>query len=103
MSPVPPLGARRLDLVGDGTRLIQLPLGPQAARSDPAAPPTTGPVAVPPGERLLVLEAERILASGDATGPAQPLAIEPPREIQLRLTLTPDQLAAILRHSAEEK
>ena len=71
LSPVPPLGAQRLDLVGDGTRLIQLPLGPQAARGDPAAPPTTEPVAVPPGERLLVLEAERILASGDATGPAQ--------------------------------
>jgi len=34
---------------------------------------------------------------------SQPLAIEPPREIQLRLTLTPDQLAAILRHSTEEK
>ena len=34
---------------------------------------------------------------------SQPLAIQPPREIQLRLTLTPDQLAAILRHSTEEK
>jgi hypothetical protein len=34
---------------------------------------------------------------------SQSLAIEPPREIQLRLTLSPGQLAAILRHSAKEK
>ena len=71
LSPVPPRGARRLDLVGDGTRLIQLPLRPPAARGCPAAPPAAEPVAVPPGERLLVLEAERILASGDARGPVQ--------------------------------
>ena len=71
LSPVPPRSARRLDLVGDGTRLIQLPLGPPAARGRPAAPPATEPVAIPPGERLLVLEAERILASGDARGPVQ--------------------------------
>jgi len=71
LSPVPPRGARRLDLVGDGTRLIQLPLGPSAARDLRAAPPATGPVAIPPGERLLVLAAERILASGDARGPAE--------------------------------
>ena len=103
LSPVPPLGARRLDLVGDGTRLIQLPLGPQAARGDPAAPPATEPVAVPPGERLLVLRAERILASGDATGPAQgPI----PAEIITVLTQAgaiaagspvPGQLAALCR------
>ena len=71
LSPVPPRGARRLDLVGDGTRLIQLPLRPAAARGRQAAPPATEPAAVPPGERLLLLEAERILASGDARGPVQ--------------------------------
>jgi hypothetical protein len=31
----------------------------------------TEPVAIPPGERLLMLEAERILVSGDARGPIQ--------------------------------
>ena len=71
MQPAPPRGARRLDLVSDGTPLIRLPLGPLAARSHPAAPSAAEPVAVAPGERLLVLEAERILASGDARGPAQ--------------------------------
>jgi hypothetical protein len=71
LSPVPPRGARRLDLVGDGTRLIQLPLRISAARGCLAAPPVTEPVAVRPGERLLVLEAERILACGDARGPVQ--------------------------------
>ena len=30
-----------------------------------------GPVATGPGERLLVLEAERILASADASGPGE--------------------------------
>jgi hypothetical protein len=71
LSPVPPRSARRLDLVGDGTRLIRLPLGPTAARGRQAAPPATEPVAISPGERLLMLEAERILASGDAGGPVQ--------------------------------
>jgi hypothetical protein len=70
LSPVPPRGARRLDLVGDGTCLIQLPLRPWA-RGRQAAPPATEPAAAPPGERLLLLEAERILASGDARGPVQ--------------------------------
>jgi len=70
LSAVPPRGARRLDLVGDGTRLIRLPFGTLAGRGYPAAPPAIESVAVPPGERLLVLEAERILASGDAGGPA---------------------------------
>jgi hypothetical protein len=71
LQPAPPRGARRLDLVSDGTRLIRLPLDPSAARSHPAVPSAAEPVAVAPGERLLVLEAERILASGDARGPAQ--------------------------------
>ena len=71
LSPVPPPGTRRLDLVGDGTRLIRLPLGPSPARGRQAAPSATEPVAIPPGERLLMLEAERILASGDARGPVQ--------------------------------
>jgi hypothetical protein len=71
LSPVPPGSARRLDLVGDGTRLIQLSLRSPARRGRPAAPPVTEPVAIPPGERLLVAEAERILASGDARGPVQ--------------------------------
>ena len=71
LSPVPPRGARRLDLVGDGTRLIQLPLGPAAPRGRRAAPSATEPVTIGPGERLLVLEAERILASGDARGPVE--------------------------------
>jgi hypothetical protein len=71
LSPVPPPGIRRLDLIGDGTRLIRLPLRPLAGRGRRAALPLPEPVAVPPGERLLLLEAERILASGDARGPAQ--------------------------------
>jgi len=71
LSPVPPPGTRRLDLVGDGTRLIRLPLGPPAGRGRQAALPVPEPVAIPPGERLLLLEAERILASGDARGPAE--------------------------------
>ena len=71
LSSVPPPGTRRLDLVGDGTRLIQLPLRPSPARGRQATPPPTEPVAIPPGERLLLLEAERILASGDARGPVQ--------------------------------
>jgi hypothetical protein len=71
LTPVPPRGARRLDLVGDGTRLIQLPLRARAARGRPAALPATEPAAASLGERLLLLEAERILASGDARGPVQ--------------------------------
>jgi hypothetical protein len=71
LSPVPPHRVRRLDLIGDGTPLIQLPLGPPAAPDPQAAPPSTEPAAIPPGERLLMLEAERILASGDARGPVQ--------------------------------
>ena len=33
---------------------------------------------------------------------SQPLAIGPPREIHLHLNVTPDQLAAIVRHHTEE-
>ena len=74
LTPVPPRGARWLDLVGDGTHLIQLPLRQSASRgrlAEPAAPAPTAaePTAVPPGERLLVLAAERILAGEDARGP----------------------------------
>jgi hypothetical protein len=71
LSPVPRPGTRWLDLVGDGTRLIRLPLRPWAARGRQATPPVTEPVAILPGERLLMVEAERILASGDARGPVQ--------------------------------
>lgn len=71
LSPVPPPGARRLDLVGDGTRLIELPLRAPAGRGRRTVPPVAEPVVIPPGERLLVLEAERILASGEASGPAE--------------------------------
>jgi hypothetical protein len=67
LSPVPPPRARHLDLIGDGTPLVRLRLGPAA----PSAPSSTQRAAVAPGERLLVLEAERILASGDARGPVQ--------------------------------
>jgi hypothetical protein len=102
LSPVPPAGVGRLDLVGDGTRLIRLPLG-SSARGDPAASWAAEPVPIAPGVRLLVLEAERILASGDARGPAQgPI----PGEIITVLTETgaiaadspvPGQLAALCR------
>ena len=71
LSPVPPYDARRLDLIGDGTRLIQLPLGPPVPPGPQSAPPATERVALQPGERLLVLEAEHILATGDATGGAR--------------------------------
>jgi hypothetical protein len=70
LSPVPPPGVRRLDLAGDGNRGIQLLLGPPAGRGFRAAPSATEPAAIPPGERLLMLAAERILASEDARGPA---------------------------------
>jgi hypothetical protein len=71
LSPVPPPDARRLDLIGDGTRLIQLPLGPPAPPGRHSAPPATERVALQPSERLLALEAERILATGDARGPRE--------------------------------
>ena len=71
LQPAPPPSAQRLDLVSDGTRLIRVPLGPPTARGLKAAPATREPVPVLPGERLLVLEAERILASAQARGPGQ--------------------------------
>ena len=101
LTPVPPRGARRLDLVGDGTRLIQLPLTQSALRGRLAAPPATEPAAVRPGERLLVLAAERILAGEDARGPVPG---PEPGEIITVLTetgavaadsLVPGQLAAL--------
>ncbi len=101
LSPVPPRHVRRLDLVGDGTRLIRLPLGPSAPPGHRAAPPAAEPSAIGPGERLLVLEAERILASGDARGPVEGPV---PGEIITVLTeagaiaadsLVPGQLAAL--------
>ena len=70
LSPVPPRRARWLDLIGDGTRLLRLPLDP-AAPGRPPAPPSAEPAAIPPADHLLTLEAERILATGDAAGPAE--------------------------------
>jgi hypothetical protein len=99
--PVPPLGARRLDLVGDETHLVQIALRTSAARGYPAAPPVTEPVAVPLGERLLVLAAERVLAGEDPRGP---VPRPEPGEIITVLTETgaiaadsvvPGQLAAV--------
>jgi hypothetical protein len=101
LSPAPPRGARRLDLVGDGTRLMQLPLRQSALRGRLATPPATEPATVPPGERLLVLAAERILAGEDARGPVPG---PEPGEIITVLTETgaiaadspvPGQLAAV--------
>jgi hypothetical protein len=95
LRPAPPHGARRLDLSSDGTRLIRLSPGSSVVRA------TTEPVSLPPAERLLVLEAERILASGTARGPAQGPS---PGEIITVLTETgaitagspvPGQLAAL--------
>lgn len=83
LSPVPPSGTRRLDLAADGTKLIELPLPPavppgqanvppgqaSGGPGPPPAPPAAEPVLTPAGERLLVWEAERILATGDIRGP----------------------------------
>jgi hypothetical protein len=101
LSPVPPDHVRRLDLVGDGTRLIRLPIGPTAPPGGQATFPATERVAITPAERLLVIEAERILASGDAPGPREGPS---PGEIATVLTETgaiapgsplPGQLAAL--------
>jgi hypothetical protein len=83
LSPVPPDRVRRLDLVGDGTRLIRLPVGPPVPAGGQAASSATERVAITPAERLLALEAERILASGDARGSREgPI----PGEIAMALT-----------------
>jgi hypothetical protein len=71
LSPVPAPGVRRLDLVGDGARLVRLPIGTSAPPGHQATPPSAERAAISPAERLLVLEAERILASGDARGPIE--------------------------------
>lgn len=72
VSPAPSRRARWLELVGDGTRLVRLPVLPvlpSAARRPAAA--MVEPAPTEPGERLLILTAERILASGDARGTGQ--------------------------------
>jgi hypothetical protein len=77
LSPVPPPPVRRLDLVGDGTLLIRLTLASpeRPERPEPlghwAVPMAVESVATGPGERLLLLEGEHILATGDAGGPAE--------------------------------
>jgi hypothetical protein len=71
LSPAPPPDTRWLDLTGDGTRLIRLPLEEPVPPGRRSAPPATERVALEPGERLLVLEAEHILTTGDATGGAR--------------------------------
>ena len=71
LSPVPAPGVRRLDLIGDGARLVRLPIGPPARPGHQAMASSAERAAISPAERLLVLEAERILASGDARGPIE--------------------------------
>lgn len=101
LSPVPPGHVRLLDLIGDGNRLIRLPIGPPVPPGGQATSPATERVTITPAERLLVLEAERILASGDARGPREGPV---PGEIAAVLTETgalaagsplPGQLAAL--------
>jgi hypothetical protein len=71
LSPVPSRAAQWLDLVGDGDRLVRLPLGPPAPPRHPARPPVTERTTTGLGERLLILAAERILTTGDVTGGAR--------------------------------
>lgn len=67
LSPAPPATVRRLHLVGDGRRLIELPLVSRLG----AAPALAGAAGISPGERLLMLEAERILATRETRGPME--------------------------------
>jgi hypothetical protein len=100
LSPVPPDAVRRLDLVGDGLRLIQLPLRPGPAAAH-VAPAVTELVAIPPGERLLVAAAERILAGGDlresrqGTGPAELITVLTGAGVIAAHSPLPGQLAAL--------
>jgi hypothetical protein len=73
LSPAPPRGTRWLDLIADGTRpLIRLDLVAHTPRARPAhGVRTEASPAVPGGERLLAVQAERILASAwDSREPA---------------------------------
>jgi hypothetical protein len=99
MSPSPPDAARRLDLIGDGTCLVQLPLRPAAAVQ--VERPVTEPAAISPGERLLVAAAERILASGDArrshrdTSPGELITVLTGARVIPANSPLPGQLAAL--------
>jgi hypothetical protein len=86
------------------------------ARSDRPGRPVAAPVVyeLPPEVRPQLEEshisaAPEIRNGASDLGPelchgvAQLRAIEPPREIHLHLNVSPDQLAAIMRHYTEEK
>lgn len=106
LSPVPPRAVRRLDLVGDGTLLVRLALRPSAAPGR-AVSPITEPAAASPGERLLLLAAERILAGADPRRPVEsPVPAQGPVPGEIITVLTeagaiaadtkvPGQLAAL--------
>jgi hypothetical protein len=106
LAPVPPATVRRLDLIGDGTRLIGLSLTPGAETglaATPITPAATPATKIPPGERLLTVEAERILATRE---PRAPRERPDPAEISAVLKATgaiaagsplPGQLAALVR------
>ncbi|MGP0027919.1 MAG: hypothetical protein ACLPKE_31865 [Streptosporangiaceae bacterium] len=62
-------------------------------------------LARPPSIRAEVTAAEPAPRPGAASVPlpyAEPAALEPGREVHLHLNVTPDQLAAIMRHHTEE-
>jgi hypothetical protein len=62
-------------------------------------------LARPPSVRAEVMAAEPAPQPDAASVPipyAEPAAIEPGREVQLHLNVTPGQLAAIMRHHTEE-
>ena len=70
LTPVPPRGTRWLDLVGDGTHLIQLPLRQSASRGRLAAPsgPAGGPeVFVPLADVLPDVDGARFALAGLST------------------------------------